>query len=290
MPSGHSSGGHFGGGSFSGSRGGHFGGSHGSFSSHSHSNLTRSYRSWFAPRVMVFGGRTIYMGSGRASATSVLGIFVVLAIIATAFAGLTWSDAGDKIGIIKEDYAIYQTMAEYAVAHPDYQTIGSVTGVERYEEGGNYCIFYTFKTADDKTVEGYSFYVYHLNDYKKGDSVVLAIDTTKDKINMTTESVPLDFKDANIENDDEYIHYQAVYKIARIATMGLIGFTLLLIVSTVLVPLTAKKATAEQIAENKQNNANNQSAPEGTWRCEYCNALNDNGKERCDGCGAKRQK
>jgi len=301
MPSGHGgggfsggghSGGHFGGGSFSGSRGGHFGGARSSAAMGIH-------RPWYSPRVMVFGGRTVYLGSGRASAVSVLSVFVVLTIIATIIAGAIWSDAKDKLETIKADYAFYHAMAENAAANTNYQTTGTVTGIERYEEGTKYCIFYTFKTTSgSSTVEGYSFYVY---DYasaaqlKSSGSVILALDTTVDKIIKTTDSVPLDYKDTTLDDDDEYLHYVTTRKVARVATLGLVAVSVVLILSAVLVPLTAKKATAEQIAESKNGtstNANNdnQNTPAGTWRCAYCGTLNDNGKERCDGCGAKRQK
>ena len=189
-------------------------------------------------------------------------------------------------------------MAINAVDNTNCQTTGTVTGIERYEDGSKYCIFYTFKTTTGSKVEGYSFYVYDYtvaSQYKSSGSVILALDTTVDKINTTTDSVPLDYKDVTLDNDDEYVHYNATRNVARTATFVLIGISVAMILGTVLVPLTAKKATAEQIAESKNGSANSttsetQSAPAGTWRCSYCGVLNDNGKERCDGCGAKRQK
>ena len=79
MPSGSRSGGHFGGGSRSFSSG-HFGGGRSHSSGHfaGRSGGTRSYIPSFRwrPHTTVIFGRPVYLGAGRARATSLLTIFI----------------------------------------------------------------------------------------------------------------------------------------------------------------------------------------------------------------------
>lgn len=305
MPSGHSggsSGGHFGGGSFSHS-GGYFGSSHSTVRSGGHfagsgsfsSTRPIMHRPWYRPRVVVFGGRQVYLGTGRASAASVLGVLIVIALLVTAFLGFSWSDNESKLSAIRADYEKYHAMAEYAYAHPEYQHEAVVDDYEPYDMFGKYCIFYHFTSQDGHKVEGYSFYVYSFHEAAelKFNGVSLALDVPYSNSTAATDSVPLDYRDASLDDDDEYLDILESRDTTRVATFVLIGMSVLLILSSVLVRATASKATAEQIAADKQattSTTNNQSTPTGTWRCDYCNTLNDNSKERCDACGATRQK
>ena len=300
MPSGHSGGhsggGHFGGGSFSSHSGGHFGGS--SFGSGVRGSFSgvRPHRPWYSPRVVVFGGRQVYLNSGRASAGSILGVLITIGIIITAIMGFIWLDCNDKISTIQNDYAFYQTMANDAADNALYQTIGEVYDIKRYESSDKYCIFYTFKTFDNKTVEGYTYYVYDHSQalYLKDHGVVLDLDTTFNKSNATTDSVPLDFRNTKLEDDAEYNDYTSQRGFVSTGTWVVGGITLLLGIANLMIRATAGKATEEQIAAEQQstmtNNNSTQSTPAGTWRCGYCGTVNDNGKERCEGCGAMRQK
>ena len=306
MPSGHSSsGGHFGGGSFSHS-GGHFGGGHSS-SSHSggHFGGTSGFssgirpvihhRPWFGPRVVVFGGRQVYLGSGRASTVSILGILIAISVIILAFFGFSWLDCNDKINTMENDYSFYHAMAENAAEDTDYQIKAEVYKTERYgfSLDSKYCIFYRFTASDGEKNEGYSFYVYSHDDafdMWANREVILALPVKKTETTWETDSVPLNYRRTKLEDDDEYLDYVASRKNKMIGTCVTGAITAFLILSAVLVPMTAKKATAEQIAADNQSKTDAKTTPEGTWRCEYCNAINDNSKDRCDGCGAQRQK
>lgn len=323
MPSGHSggsSGGHFGGGSFShsgghfsGSRssssfsGGHFGGSRAGFT-------PRPHRPFYQPRVVVFGGRQVYLGTGRASAVSVLGILIAIAVIVTIFLGIGWANSNDndyleyeaEINAIKTEYNKYQAMAKYASENVGYTVHGDVLYKEEFENSGKYCIKYTFDTPAGKVDNGFSFYVYTREQAieLEENGVVLALEKPLLSANKFTDSVPLDYYGTALEDDAEYLYYRNLYDEAvaeqddsknfiRGAFLTSVGITVGLIVLYVLVNATAKKATAEQIAADKQGtttSTDNKTVPAGTWRCEYCSTLNDNSKERCDGCGATRQK
>ncbi len=305
MPSGHSGGsggGHSGG--FS-SHSGHFGvsrggSSHGSGSSFGGSHASFGprpiHRPWYRPRVVVFGGRQVYLGTGRASTVSVLGFLVVLALIVTAFLGFSWMDKADFLEEVKADYEFYHAMAQNAaIKGNDYQVDGEVYKIEYFNE--KYRIRYNFDTPAGKVTGGWSMYVYDYATAKsllEAGTVRLALETELTKAHQNTDSVPLDYKDTVLEDDEEYVDAIESIKLYRTGTFIMIGISGALILAAVLVPLTASKATAEQIAANNQNNnsdANGQNTtPAGTWRCDYCNTVNDNSKDRCDGCGAKRQK
>ena len=329
MPSGHgasSGGGHFGGGhsssSFGGGHfggscssssfgGGHFGGSHASFT-------PRPRRPFYQPRVVFFGGRQVYLDSGRASTTSVLGVLIAIAVIVTIFLAFGWLGSGDDISEEQERWAMemayreseynqYHAMAEYADEHRDeYTTIGTVLFEEEGNNTGKYRIRYKFTAHDGTEVEdGFSYYVYTKTQIEEmGNTVVLALEKKYLDSNRYTDSVPLDYKDTTLEDDAEYVYWRDLYNAAasetddsksfmRGAFLTSVGITVGLVLLYVLVNATAKKATAEQIAADKQGttaSTDTKTTPAGTWRCEYCSTLNDNSKERCDGCGATRQK
>ncbi|MBO5229442.1 MAG: hypothetical protein J6B20_01435 [Clostridia bacterium] len=305
MPSGRSGGGHFGGGSRSFS-GGHFGGSR-SRSSHSggHFGGSRSFGGSRAhipsmrwrPHTTVIFGRPVYFGAGRAKAVSLLSILITIAIVAAVMLGLGWYSQEEDLKVIREDYAYYQAMAQYAADNDAYQTTGEVYDFEQYELGGKCCIFYRFDTSSGNTVEGYSFYVYNIEDveYMLDNGVTLAISSKNTNITMSTDSIPLDYKDMALRDDAEYLDYAEQRDTMRLATIAVgVGAVVMILISAA-VSVTAKKATKEQIEETAQaksgtqnNQQNKTETPAGAWRCAYCNTLNDSSKEQCDGCGASR--
>ena len=305
MPSGRSGGGHFGGGSRSFS-GGHFGGSRSS-SSHSggHFGGSRSFGGSRAhipsmrwrPHTTVIFGRPVYFGAGRAKAVSLLSILISIAIVATVMLGLGWYSQEEDLKVIREDYAYYQSMAQYAADNDAYQTTGEVYDFEQYELGGKCCIFYRFDTYAGNTVEGSSFYVYNIEDveYMLDNGVTLAISSKNTNITMSTDSIPLDYKDMALHEDAEYLDYAEQRDTMRLATIAVgVGVVVMILISAA-VSVTAKKATKEQIEETAQaksgtqnNQQNKTETPAGAWRCVYCNTLNDSSKGQCDGCGASR--
>ena len=308
MPGGHggsSGGSHFGGGSFS-HGGSHFSGSRSSSHGGSHFTSSRSsypgirpsvhHRPWYGPRVVVFGGRQVYLSSGRASTASILGVLIILSIIIMAFLGFSWMGTENDLKTIRTDYEFYRNMAETGANNSAYVVHGTVTSYEPYDLDSKYYIEYEFTAGNGETGCGHSYYVYTYEQVVEMSEhgVDLALSCKYVDSNEYTDSVPLDYRNTTLETDDaEYADYMNSRKSQSIGTFVMLGVTALLIVTAVLVRATAQKATAEQIAANNSGNAassNSQTAPAGTWRCEYCNAVNDNSKERCDGCGAIRQK
>lgn len=309
MPSGHSggghsSGGHFSGGSFSRSSSGHFGGSSHSSSGHfgsSHGSFSsgvrpyRPHRPWYGPRVVVFGGRQVYLSSGRASTVSILGVLIAIAIIVSVFLGISWGNIEETLSVQRDEYSYFRRIAQDADGNSAYQIVGTVTSIKEYKLSDRWCINYEFTLSNGLKNDGYSYFVYSYEEAKQmldNVTVILASDTKNTMINDVTETVPLDYKDMEFEADEEYVANLDSRNSMRTGTFIMAGVAVLLVLAYVVTNATAKKATAEQIAENNNATTNTQTAstPAGTWRCEYCNAINDNSKDRCDGCGAQRQK
>lgn len=304
MPSGRGSGGHFGGGarSFSGGHfggatrsfgGGHFGGSRRTGSSGGTRAHMPSMR--WRPHTTVIFGRPVYFGAGRATATSLLTVLIVLAFFVSVLLGINWSSYEDDLSVICDDYHYYQEMAMNAQIDADYQVDGIVNRIEEYKDTGKYCIYYSFSTGVGGYTPGNSFYVYDEDTarYLKQHGVRLAVDDTY--LTVSTDSVPLDYLDTALEDDAEYMEYAKMRDAWRLGTILVAGLAVAMIIAKVVISLTAKKATEEQIAETEKAKAGQSTsataeAPNGTWRCVYCNTLNDSTKTECDGCGAGRQK
>lgn len=293
MPSGR---GHFSGGSHSHS-GGHFsiGRSHSSSHSAGHFGGSGGFRPTlrWRPHTTVIFGRPVYLGAGRACTVSVLGILITFAVIASALLGLGWFATANNLTTICANYEHYRNVALTAEEDSAYRIFAQVDFIEQYGDTGKYCICYTFGSY----YEGYSFYVYTYEEASKlkKEGVWLALSDRNDEIDSMTDSIPLDYWKTSLEDDAEYLDYLGTRNGLRVATFVALGLTVVMVVSAVVVPLTAQKATKEQLAENNQtnasgNSANQNSSSAGTWRCDYCNTLNDSSKDRCDGCGAKRQK
>lgn len=299
MPSGRSGGGsshfggsrsfggssHFGRSSFGGSS--HFGGSHRSSGS---SRVHMPSMRW-RPHTTVIFGRPVYFGAGRATTSSLLSVLIVLAVMVAVVLGINWYNCEEDLALMRDNYNYYHEMAVNADLDPDYQIYATVTGIEKWKDSGKFRILYRLDYID-----GYSFYVYDYETIKQlGDKVLLAIDDRKTNISSLTDSVPLDYKDTTLEDDAEYMEYAKTRDAWRLGTILVAGLAGAMFVISLIVSLTAKKATEEQIAETEKAKAGQSTSataevPNGTWRCVYCNALNDSTKTECDGCGAGRQK
>lgn len=289
------SGGHFGGGfrgfsrghSSSGSRsfsGGHFGKS----GSSSSSGYRPSLR--WRPHTTVVFGRSVYFGAGRSAAISLLSIFVTIGIIISVIIGSSWWSAESSLNEFVDGFHYYQQMAEYADENPDYQVYGRVYKIEPHGTTGIYCVYYNFNSYSN---EGFSFCAYDRSTAQAllddGD-IVLAIDDKKDNMTSDTDSVPLDFKDAVLSEDPDYKDLLAERNQWRLYGILAIGATVAMVVAALVLSTTAKKATQEQLAQDGKGSTTQaeSTTPNGSWRCSYCNNLNDSSKTECDGCGAGR--
>ncbi len=254
------------------------------------------------PHTTVIFGRPVYFGATRAKASSLISLLLVLGIFAAIVMGCMWATAESDLTYIRDLYPYYANMIEKAELDADYQINAKVVDYEEYGDTGKYCIYYDFYGNSD--YDGFSFCHYSREEAiaLKGTTIILALDTINTYVDEYTDSVPMMDKNyllvANMEDDMEYVDTQATRNLWRIGTLIAAGVSGLLIVASVLVSMTAKKATEEQIAETEK--AKNEAANGATntdsatnnqpWRCSYCGGLNDNSKHTCDGCGASRQK
>lgn len=299
MPSGRSGGGsshfggsrsfggssHFGRSSFGGSS--HFGGSHRSSGS---SRVHMPSMRW-RPHTTVIFGRPVYFGAGRATTSSLLSVLIVLAVMVAVVLGINWYNYEEDLTFMRENYNHYHGMAVSAELDANYQVLATVTGIEEWKDSGKFRVLYEYGLID-----GYSFYVYDeaIALQLKRDGVTLAIDDKKTMISLLTDSIPLDYKDTTLEDDAEYVDCAKTRDSLRLATILVAGLAGAMFVISLIVSLTAKKATPEQIAATEKakfgQSAKTAETPNGTWRCVYCDTLNDSTETTCDGCGAGRQK
>ena len=282
-----------------------FGGSHfnrntssSSFGGSSRSAHYRPSLRW-RPHTTVIFGRPVYFGAGRAKASSILSLLLVIGIIASIAMGCMWVSANEDLRYIQDLFPYYADMIESAETNSRYQTEATVVGYEEYGDSGKYCFYYDF--YGDSSSDGFSFCHYSYEEVVAllGTKIIIALDTINTRVDEYTDSVPMMDKDyllaADMSNDMEYIDVAATRDGWKFGTLLAGGVTGLLIVASVIVSMTAQKATEEQIAETEKAKAGQSTsataeAPNGTWRCVYCNTLNDSTKTECDGCGAGRQK
>jgi len=295
----HSSGGRsFGSGSFGGSRSfgsGSFGGTR-SFGGSRSFGGGSSHRPTFRwrPHTTVVFGRPVYFGKGRSAAVSLLSIFIYIAIIATVICGFMWWDYQGVVDDTVENYVFYHNVAVDADGNPNRQIQGNVEAVYPYEDTGVYYFEYSYD-INNVWYEGTSFCVYDketVDQLLENGKVTLAINSNKEHMDSKTCTIPLDHKDIKLEDDVWYLDDLQSRNLFRILTFVAGGATVALAVASVVLSVTAKQATKEQLAENANGSMsqNTQATTNGNWRCSYCNTLNDSTKTQCDGCGAGRQK
>lgn len=290
-----------------------FGGSHfnrnrssSSFGGSSRSAHYRPSLRW-RPHTTVIFGRPVYFGAGRAKASSILSLLLVIGIIASIAMGCMWVSANEDLQYIQDSYPYYADMIESAETDSRFQTEATVVRYEEYGDSGKYCFHYEFY-GDPKFSDGFSFchYSYEEVNALLGTKIIIAIDTINTRVDEYTDSVPMMDKDyllaADMSNDMEYIDVAAARDGWKFGTLLAGGVTGLLIVASVIVSMTAQKATKEQIEETEKLKNGTSEADETksaemsndnqnqTWRCSYCGSLNDMAKHSCDGCGAGRQK
>ncbi|MBR4419051.1 MAG: hypothetical protein IKT33_03535 [Clostridia bacterium] len=258
------------------------------------------------PHTTVIFGRPVYFGAGRAKASSILSLLLVIGIIVSIAMGCMWVSANEDLQYIQDLYPHYADMIESAETNSRYQTEATVVWYEEYGDSGKYCFYYDF--CGDSSADGFSFCHYSYEEVVAllDTEIIIALNTINTSVDEYTDSVPMMDKDyllaADMSNDMEYVDVAAARDGWKFGTLLAGGVTGLLIVASVIVSMTAQKATKEQIEETEKlkngtseadetksaeitNNNQNQ-----TWRCNYCGSLNDTAKHSCDGCGAGRQK
>ena len=286
MPSGSHGGGgggsHFGGGSSGGS---HFGGG-------SHSSGSFRPR---GPRIIVFGGRRVYISSNRASAQSFLVILAFVLFFITTIFGICMAGNLSDIKTIERDYNRYQSMIEYAESHDGYIIDAEFETFHYNDEVDKYYFYYSFRTATGSEMRGYTYSIYTFEEVRALEelgTIKIAVDSVP--VTLSTDSIPIDYKNHTLEDDGEY----ANAKSAKTGTT--VGFVVVLVafvgtvVGLILTYTTAKPAT-EEIEKSldktsTEPNPTTAKQSELTWQCEYCGNVQSTSNSQCKQCGAPRRK
>ena len=147
----------------------------------------RPFRMHFGTRVYVFGSK--------------LSLFVPFIII-MAFALVICSNIvrADKayLNTIKVDYAYYHQMIETAEADDRYLQDAVVTDKFYNEEFGKWYYLYELKTQYNQNLEGETYCIYtneQIAQIRINDKIKVA--TNSIIVTMSTDSVPIDFKNFN---------------------------------------------------------------------------------------------
>lgn len=300
MPSG--SGSH--GGSSHGGGGSHGGSSHGSsFGGGSSGGYRRG------PHYTVFMGRRVYISGKRSNLQGFLSLIMMLAIFAIFFSvGFTIVNSQ----IVKDynsDYEFYHAMAVHAERNPERYVIKAYADRFEYRHNTNkYRIIYHFFTGDGTTgdeVEGYSFYVYTLEEAQRiVDEGTFDLAVNQNPRTKDTDSVPLDFVGMNVEDDGEYISAKKGKTIAIAALSVSIVLVIGSVIGNYVVLKTAKANGPDETKTETQSSSTTPTptdtkadiptdiptveAPK-TWRCSYCGKVQSTKYDICKQCGASRQ-
>ncbi len=265
----------------SGSSGG--GGGRGSVSNRG----SRPFRMRFGTRVYVFGGKT--------------GIFIPLIFISLfilMFCCIVNSGVKHNISNIETDFIYYKAMVQKAEINPSLKKQGTITDYFYNEDCKKWYYIYEIEIENSvKPLEGYTYSLYTFEQISKlnvGDVIEIAVNNPN--VNLYTDSVPMDFKDFELEDDGEYIEAK---KTKKIMTTMIVIFSILsaaLVVGAIVYMVkTKKREDLEQQEEKTRVEEKHELEKKALekdldWRCEYCGSLNKSGKSKCSTCGAGRKK
>ena len=279
--SGRSGGGsHFGGGS-RGSSGGSRGGSHfGSIGP----RMFRGRPGMMHGRNVFFIGTRYYMPATAMNKISsmIMGLFMILFFSIFPFAFLLGYSSNLKV--IESDYIYYQDMIADAEANPEeLQVEGRITAIKKLEHIDKWYILYEFTADDGDTVDGYTFSIYtweQVKEFQRGGKILLAVESLETDRN--SDSVNIDFKDFELEDDGEYVYAKKMKTIAIVVySLFIAGFVALLVATIITFKKQLQEKEAEE-AEKKEREAEENSIK----HCAYCGSVINETRETCAKCGA----
>lgn len=291
MPSG------FGGGSSGGSHGGgHFGGSHNSGRSSWGSNQPHRH----GPRVNIspiffWGGLNRRVNDPDSSDSytqptnfryrllTVLSVILGLALFAFIFVGII---SICNISTCKEDYSMYQKMCKHAMDNESFCIQAEVVS-HNYNPKYKKWYFNYQMTNGTKSYMGYTFCLYteeEIKEYEIGGTINVAIDSLF--LNATTDSIPLDYYQMDINRDGEYIYYKNLLTIFGILVVVDI---VALITVNVFASKMLKKYNENKFNADLDTNSSNQVSDSAAY-CDYCNSKLPPNTTTCPHCGASATK
>lgn len=278
------SGSHGGGGGF----GGHGGFTSSSFGSSRNSSFRSSRSSGGhrprGPRYFRFGHRTLIITTGRQNLISVCLFFIIAAMLLLFTFGSSISACKEERAMIEEEYAYYQNMIEYAELNENqgYIIKAKVTEKQYDSELKKYRYIYSFKTSSGGTENGYTFYIYSLEELPAiGTEFDLAVDSVP--VTSNTDSIPVDYKFTTLEDDSAYVVLNNMIKKNTLIVVGIVAVIVLGIGGIVAIILTAKRKEEEKKEEEKQKEIEE----EKKKFCQYCGTKIKETDSTCPNCGSR---
>lgn len=292
MPSG------FGGGSSGGSHGGgHFGGSHNRGRSSWGSNQPHRNGSRVNVTPIFFWGglnRRVNNPDSSDSYTqptsfgykllSLLSVILGLALFACIVVGMI---SIINISTCKQDYSMYQNMCKHAMDDERFCIQAEVVS-HNYNPKYKKWYFNYQMTDGTESYMGYTFCVYtepEIKEFEIGSTIDVAMDTLF--LNATTDSVPLDYYQMDINRDGQYVYYKQLLTIFGILVVVDIAA---LITVNVFASKMVKKYNENKFNTDLDTNKSSGQASDSAVYCNYCNSKLSPNATTCPHCGASATK
>jgi hypothetical protein len=239
------------------------------------------------PYYFPFFGHTYVIGTQRHNHIMSLvgGAFLVGFVFVIC---LVMSLSQTDVKKIKEDRDYYLNMIDTAQAE---QIIDAKVKGQFLGEGGKYYITYNIELPNGSylwSADGYSFSMYSMAEasaiYRNG-----TIQVVVDGLPLTgeTDSIPLDYRDFELDDDGSYTAVMRRTKIMRV--MSYTAGAALLILLFFIVKLTFSH---KQTEEESKAAAIPAGAEQGQGRiyCAYCGGVMEAGRDSCPRCGSRTKK
>ena len=238
----------------------------------------------------VYRGDTCYVVSPvRSRAIALLTNLAIIAAFVAFIYVMSLTSSVRFLSKIRADYDYYQQMIAYAEQNPEYIKTGKITDKFYNQDAKKYYLTYSLLTDDGKTLNGYTFSCYTLqetNAFPVNSSVQIAVNSVP--VTLDTDSITMDYKDMPITRDGEYTSAMKTRKTCIIVLSIMTALIAAAIVARIVVTYSQKgnpKTLEEQgkpVPDTTGKNTNQ------TY-CPYCGGSITPGERKCPGCGARQQ-
>ncbi len=257
---------------------------------------SRRVRPFFTgPSVVFIGSRGYSFTSKRQVTLSLLIVLLFFMVVLSFVGGMMMNSNQNNVEIIKADYEKYNAMIEYAESNPEYIVQGRITGIFLDEGHSKYFYTYMIKTQYGSILHGNTFYTYTLDfiqsqEYSIGTTIMVAVDNYP--VTLETDSIPMDFKNFTIDDDEEYQMALTSIRNGKIMlAVGVSVSSVTLLVAIIVFFTTKKVEKANQTASSYSTSGEDVFIEEKLEKnvCPYCGTRISPNSSNCPNCGAPRQ-
>lgn len=289
---------HFGGSTSPRGASGNFGGSSGSFNGGSgHGSSRGSRRSRTSVHVRIGGGHYHHgphYGSAAPGWTIWLFLAFFIAFFSIPFFAMS-ATCSRSIGVIEDDFFYYRNMVSSAKAGQKEIIDATITGIYKNTDAGKWYIEYTLIDDDSLLSQNGAYlrttYSMYTNEeivkYNVGSKIAVVVDRMP--INVNTDSMVMDFERFTLEDDGEYqqlVKQKGIYKTVAIVLISIGGALIILAGCLAIKDMKNPRVynDGEEGSEDVSNNA--PSTAKKTSYCPYCGCKAEEGRKKCEHCGA----